>query len=270
MAKKVVATLAKKNHFTYAKQLFSNIYWNTGWDGDYLLLTPDDVNAEWFADRNVRVLGSTPVLDSRFPQERMFTTKLRLFSKEMKEWDTVIYFDTDILIKGALDELAEPTHFSGIKGHFSSHIGDRFNGNNGLWKKIKKSGVAINGGVWSFNTEILNANTLRDMREKFRKFRKNIIMGGIVEAMLALFFYGKITVLPRKYNHIVDNHIIREKKFLESIVLHFMGEGKCYHPGNLFYPIWKTNLNKAEHIKDFTDPQPPDEIDWERALKVAL
>ena len=33
-----MVTLADENYIDQAKQLFSSVYWNSGWKGDYMLL----------------------------------------------------------------------------------------------------------------------------------------------------------------------------------------------------------------------------------------
>ena len=37
--KNLLVTLAGKNYIKQAKQLFSSVYWNAGWKGDYMLLS---------------------------------------------------------------------------------------------------------------------------------------------------------------------------------------------------------------------------------------
>ena len=36
--KNLLVTLTEKNYIPQAKQLFSSVYWNAGWKGDYMLL----------------------------------------------------------------------------------------------------------------------------------------------------------------------------------------------------------------------------------------
>ena len=37
MKQNLLVTLADKNYIQQAKQLFSSVYWNAGWKGDYML-----------------------------------------------------------------------------------------------------------------------------------------------------------------------------------------------------------------------------------------
>ena len=57
MKKNLLVTLADKNYLDAAKQLFSSVYFNSGWNGDYMLLSYDIPKKElqWFRDRGIIV-----------------------------------------------------------------------------------------------------------------------------------------------------------------------------------------------------------------------
>lgn len=50
MKKNLIVTLADKNYIDQAKQLFSSVYFNAGWNGDYMLLAHEISESElrWF------------------------------------------------------------------------------------------------------------------------------------------------------------------------------------------------------------------------------
>ena len=57
MKKNLLVTLADRNFLDQAKQLFSSVYWNAGWDGDYMLLAfkiPEQ-ELEWFRKKRILV-----------------------------------------------------------------------------------------------------------------------------------------------------------------------------------------------------------------------
>ena len=48
--KDLLVTLADRNYINQVKQLFSSVYWNAGWKGDYMLLTHEipEKDLKWF------------------------------------------------------------------------------------------------------------------------------------------------------------------------------------------------------------------------------
>jgi hypothetical protein len=60
----VIVTLADKNYVDQAKQLFSSVYWNAGWKGDYLLLSsgiPEE-ELKWFRNKGIIVYECKPLI----------------------------------------------------------------------------------------------------------------------------------------------------------------------------------------------------------------
>ena len=53
----VLVTLADKNYIDQAKQLFSSVYWNAGWKGDYMLLAHEvpEKDLNWFREKGILV-----------------------------------------------------------------------------------------------------------------------------------------------------------------------------------------------------------------------
>ena len=65
MKQNLLVTLADKNYIQQARQLFSSVYWNAGWNGDYMLLShgiPDD-ELKWFTDKGILVKKCQPLHD---------------------------------------------------------------------------------------------------------------------------------------------------------------------------------------------------------------
>ena len=58
LKKNLLVTLADKNYITQAKQLFSSVYWNAGWNGDYMLLTGKETpenKLKWFRKKGILI-----------------------------------------------------------------------------------------------------------------------------------------------------------------------------------------------------------------------
>ena len=100
----LLVTLADKNYILQAKQLFSSVYHNAGWKGDYMLLAceiPED-ELTWFKEKGILIKYCKPLLDDT---RSIGSAKFYLFTKEFKEWDKIIYLDSDIIVRASLDEL---------------------------------------------------------------------------------------------------------------------------------------------------------------------
>ncbi|HZL42655.1 MAG TPA: hypothetical protein VFD66_05190, partial [Verrucomicrobiae bacterium] len=66
-------TLADRNFLPQAKQLFSSVYWNAGWAGDYMLLAhevPED-QLQWFQDKGILIRNVKPLFAREFGNERL-------------------------------------------------------------------------------------------------------------------------------------------------------------------------------------------------------
>jgi hypothetical protein len=52
MASNLLVAIADANHIDQAKQLFSSVYFNAGWKGDYMLMAHEIPEKEllWFRD----------------------------------------------------------------------------------------------------------------------------------------------------------------------------------------------------------------------------
>ena len=90
----LLVTLADKNYIQQAKQLFSSVYWNAGWKGDYLLLAheiPED-ELKWFTDKKFLVKKCTPLCDQKtgeFNYPPVIFDKFYLFTPEFKKWNNI-------------------------------------------------------------------------------------------------------------------------------------------------------------------------------------
>ena len=65
MKKDLLVTLADENFLDQAKQLFSSVYWNAGWKGDYMLLAHEipESKLKWFRDKGILVKKCKSVCD---------------------------------------------------------------------------------------------------------------------------------------------------------------------------------------------------------------
>ena len=106
MKKDLLITLADENYIDQAKQLFSSVYWNAGWKGDYMLLAYNipETDLKWFRNKGILVKECEAILTKSESciGHAPFTTlsKFYLFTPEFKKWKNIIFLDGDIIVWG--------------------------------------------------------------------------------------------------------------------------------------------------------------------------
>ncbi len=264
--KNLLVTLADRNYIPQVKQLFSSVYWNAGWDGDYMLLAHDipENELEWFREKGIFVKKCEPLrLDKiGMGHNPIILDKFYIFTTEFKKWDHIVFMDSDIIVNGSLNKLTKlkgmgaicssirlSKHFSGAQAQIAE-IKNRYKYNN--WKK------SFNSGVMAFPTSIIHDDLLAELLNLYDKY--DVITNCNEESILNLFFYKKWKKLPRVYNNLhVSFFTFHNLKFMRipTIVNHFMGiflDGRYingYRPWlseNPFHREWCLNLDKAESI----------------------
>ncbi len=180
MKKNLLVTLADSNYVDQAKQLFSSVYWNAGWKGDYMLLAYDipEKDLRWFRDKGILVRECEPILtesEIRIGHAPLTTlSKFYLFTTEFKKWKNIVFLDGDIIVRGSLDTLVQTRGFAAVrilnmlrtslKGQFH----DRNRSNNHLFKELESQcdlrRPAFNSGVMAFNTDIISENDFQNLK----------------------------------------------------------------------------------------------------------
>jgi lipopolysaccharide biosynthesis glycosyltransferase len=254
----LLVTLADRNFIDQAKQLFSSVYWNAGWKGDYMLLAHEipEKDLKWFRDKGILVKKCKPITDlTMYNRPPTVYDKFYLFTPEFKKWENIVYIDADIIVRASLDRLAKLRGFWAVRD-----FGEPKLINQVLKKGVKKicnegyspNRPAFNSGVMAFSTEIIKKDTLQDM---IRIFRRDIQISLYADQLiLNLYFYKRWKKLPLGYN--VLNHIFKYYYYklheVDAICIHFVTQTYPYHRAwdekNYFYPEWKNNLDKAELI----------------------
>lgn len=260
--KNLIVTLADNNYADTAKQLFSSLYFNSGWDGDYLLITDDGLNTEtktWFEKKGI-IVYSPPLLDtaSFAYQERKFPpvllSEFYLFTDYFKKWDKIIFLDSDIIVTASLRPLLELTGFNALKiENFS--LRNEFSQDKELLEKTKLtknynlSAPAFNSGVFVFDTNIIKPDSLADLMNLYERYKTISLYGD--EPILNLYFYQNWKEIPVSYN--LDPNYIRECYGLKleqnvAAVIHCGWSKKPWDKTSPYYPLWLENLNKADKI----------------------
>ena len=178
MAKKnLLVTLADKNYLDAAKQLFSSVYFNSGWDGDYMLLSYDipEKELQWFRDRGIIVRkGKSYNYNKKNLSKKflIYCMKFDIFSLEFKKWKNIVFLDSDIIVKGSLEKLAEVKGFWAVEDYTDKmkNIFKHFKNNKKLFSNIKKqfdlNDSCFNSGVLAYDTDVIKQDSFEKMNKQ--------------------------------------------------------------------------------------------------------
>jgi len=263
MKRDLIVTLANKDYVSQAKQLFSSVYYNAGWSGDYMLLAYDvsDADLKWFRTRGVLVKEC-----DRIPNRikglwgDIIVCKLYLFTPEFKQWARVVYVDADTIVRAPLSDILNVAQLSAVRdGFLGNRLIDQFvhprefapDVFGRFVDKFNVNVTSFNSGFFVFNTNIVTDGTFGDLMRLLEEYQDVFKPWNGDQPVLNLYFYSAWKELPITYN--LDfrdfNYVRRER--LHPIVLHFIEDNKPWNQDNPFYAEWKSNLDEADDI-DFT------------------
>lgn len=261
MKSSLLVTLADNEYINQAKQLFSSAYFNAGWSGDYMLLAhkiPDkDLkcfsdkgilirNYEGiFAEKDLKKLHDESIKNYEKEHLNIILDKFYLFTDEFKQWDNVVYLDSDIIVKSSLEEL------SGVEGFWAARdmgfkLKHQFIDNeNRLLDELKNqynlNKKSFNSGVMAFSTDIIQKNTFYELKNFINKYIS--ITKFPDQCVLNLILYKKWKELNISYNAL---NVL--KRISNKSVVHFAGQLKPWEKENFYYPEWEKNLENFDNI----------------------
>ena len=262
----LIVTVADEKFIDQAKQLFSSIYFNAGWKGDYMLLSAGipEKDLQWFEAKGILVRKCDPILSSghsggqgdKWPATVL--TSLYLFKKEFTKWKTIVYLDGDMIVRACLDGLCQTKGFAAVQGLFATQLRDRIRN---CRKEMSKRqflellrhyclfSPSFNGGTLVIDTRIIKERTFSDLVGLVNKYSGPLTRNE--EAVLNFYFHRKWQKLPCAYNVYVNS--LTKPEMAKGIVLHFMRwKGENYErPWNIespFYEEWMKNLQNADNI----------------------
>lgn len=269
MKDSVLVTLADGNYVEQAKQLFSSVYQNAGWQGDYLLLAHRIAEPElqWFRQRGIGVMECEPVStpSGRYVGHAPLTTlcKFYLFTPGFRKWRNVVFLDGDIIVRGSLESLTRIRGFGAVRilNIFRTRLAGQFHRRNrkyaGLFEELENRcdlrAPAFNAGVMAFSTDLIEDGVFEALKNLFDRFRDIIFISE--ETVLNMYFYGKWQELSQVYNICPSYEMYLGKRRpdeLSGIILHtysnFPG-GKPWRPASPLNHEWNSNRARAEEIE---------------------
>ena len=259
MEKALLITLADENYIDKSKQLFSSIYFNAGWKGDYMLLAHEvpEEKLNWFSDKGILIKQCKALHDSKLGElPATVLSKFYMFTPEFKKWNKIIYLDVDMIAKASLDGLLKIKGFAAVSEHYKlkGQFEHRNEHGNELFDKLRKkydlNSPSFNSSLMAFSTDVIKQDTFSKLKELFILYKDLHSPQTGEQPSLNLLFYRKWKELPYFYiAHPVGmtQYYQIKKKKIRAISMHF----SCLHPWeptNDYYKEWKQNRDKAEEI----------------------
>lgn len=268
MKRNVLVTLADANYIDQAKQLFSGVYWNAGWDGDYLLLAHDipEEKLTWFRQKGILIYECRPVSENssrdNFPVS--VYSKAYLFKTFFKKWEKVIYLDGDIIVTHSFDGLLDTKGFA-AKSDFNMDLyyqlrlsyDKKIDNVDLIQKNIMRlmaeydlTSDSFNSGVMVIDTSIIQEDSFDRLVALITEYRSLSNFGE--QLVLNLFMYKKWNRIENYYNAFalypeVSFSLYKRKGMIP--VFHFLGsKNKPWSEDHPFKSVWKANLEKADDI----------------------
>ncbi|MGA1866774.1 MAG: glycosyltransferase [Thermoplasmatota archaeon] len=264
MSREVIVTLSDAGYLSQAKQLFSSVYHNSGWDGDYLLLEQGigQEDLAWFREKGIEVRSFPKMTRASFKKHpATILGKFHLFSPEFKRWKKVIYLDSDIIVEASLDELKEvkgfnavpDIHFKSLEDQFKGLEKDIDQGQRNVYESLTRlydmREPAFNSGVMAFDTDIIKNEDMVDrLMDLYNRFGP---VANSDQSIFNLFFYRNWNRLPLVY----DNYFPYRRPSwrpiyvpTESIVQHFLWDKPWTRNDRHYDRLWMNNLSMARSI----------------------
>jgi len=177
-SKPLLVTLSDKNYITIARRFFSSVYFRGQWPGDCMLLAHGvpEKELKWFRERGILIkkckpLGTSPL--NRWPP--VVLDSFYLFTKEFKQWDNIVFFDSDTIVFASLNKLSELKGFWSMDNdHFNdTTLEDHFDKKSStfnlkFYKKIKHqydlSSLTFSTSCIAFSTDIIQPDTFSQLK----------------------------------------------------------------------------------------------------------
>lgn len=267
MKRSLFVTLADENYLEQAKQLFSSVYWNAGWKGDYMLLAHEvpEKKLKWFKDKGI-LIKRCKALYKKYSKDvkSIFATKFYLFTKQFNKWDVIVYSDADVIVRANFDALCSLKGFWSVRdlsGTMGQHIiNEKEAMERKLDEKERKKLIeqlasecdldhpAFAAGFFAFDTSLIKEDTFNQLKGTFKKYYPITSFGDPITFNLIFYNWKE---LPPAYNIFLINEgnkwLIPPDK-INGIMLHFPSKDKPWIVKNYFYKEWKNNLDRADMI----------------------
>ena len=255
MNNNVVVLVASGDYLEYAKQVFSSLYFNAKWDEDVVLITNTTSNMAWFKKRGIKIFNKPLFKINKFisnPKIKLndkHYLKYYLFHDYFKKWETVIYMDCDVIVRGDIEYLKNKKEFFAVRDYlmsFNPTVRNQFFKKNELFMELEKNydleGRGFNSGVMVFNPKSIDIRLLRDLVIFTSKYFP--ILRYYDQSAFNIFIRN-FKELPWSYNYCSSR---RYKNSLNPGVIQHYITIKPWNKNSSSYQEWKFNYDNANQI----------------------
>ncbi len=268
MADAVLVALADEGFLDQARQLFSCVHFQAGWEGDLLLLA-HDVPAEKledFVSRGIHVEPCSDWLAAERGQDfhpPTVLSKFDVFGPALRRWEQVVYLDGDMMFWASLERLARVRGLHAVcerrplAGQYSQrHAHPDLAAE--LEARFPLDEVAFNSGLLAFATRDIEEDAPERLRELYLRYRECQAHPFGDQPALNLHFFRRWSLVPDFYAAIRDHsaswfHLAEDE--LRMIGKHFAGYPRPWHAGHSRHDEWCANLARFAEL-DARSPRP--------------
>lgn len=266
----VLAALSDKFFLAQAKQLFSSVYFNSGWKGDYLLLAHDlpKKKTRWFEKKGIIVKNVKPLDNRTFPRHPpVILSKFHFFSDMFKDWDQIVFLDSDMIVLASLDHLLKAKGFSAVadidlqdvRAQFLPEKERRSKEQVKKWKEMERKfdlgSKAFNLGLFTLRPKSLKKDSFQQIWSLYEQYGD---LANFEQSILNLYYNNKWNELPMVFGNYYPYHRpspLGKPKDTDAIVHHFVFDKPWEGKNRPYDRLWEKNLKRAEKI-DLSDRLP--------------
>ncbi len=262
----VLVTLTDQHAVDQARQLFCSAYFQGQWRGDFALIAVDLAPADLDSFRQAGVCVKSESLPALTPAAdtlpRIRFCKHAVFSDFFKQWETVVFMDSDIIVRRPLAHLAQVTGFSAVPAQISHTLSEQLCSYGtdliekeaaifaDLSSRYNLASPAFNSGVMAFPSGIIGEELRANLRRLTRAYHA---ICPLEQILLNLLFHENWAALPAEYN--VPAGVFAQDSCTEQAahVLHFLGPGNKpwsvdQKGASLYRDEWQANYSRWQEF----------------------
>lgn len=265
--KHAIAVLSDAGHLSKARQIFYSSFVYGNWQGDYLLLAhevKDNGSLWWFSSRGIHIIHTRHLAETGYSphdSRSVYFGKLQLFHPELSIWDTIIYLDTDMLVRKDLKALtgygarfgAADDCFRFPLSHQFRFCPDRpfkelikeYEQQSGEKLKVSLKKTSFNAGMMVIDSTNNTRQRYENLLRLTRIFGPYSVKGD--QGILNLYFQAHRRRIPYVYNDYYQsddfnrNSLIARKSDKDAVILHLIYPHKPWEKDSPYNTEWEHN-----------------------------
>ncbi len=272
--KQAIAILSDRDHLEKTRHVFYSSYVFGNWGGDYILLAHevDDRDClSWFSRRGIHIFHTRHLQEHGHTVHHplsVYFGKLQLFHPQMCRWDSIIYLDTDMIVRKDLSGLTRlGSRFAAADDCFRFPLSHQFRfcadrPFNELIKEYEQqSGQPLEVSLKkpSFNAGMMVVDTKNNTRQRYENLlRLTRIFGPYSvkgdQGILNLYFQNQRKRIPYVYNDYYQsddfnrNSLLARKSDKDAVILHLIYPHKPWEKDSPYQTEWAHHTAQSQFL----------------------